>query len=528
MLSVTSDEKYWVLIESGSNQEFILQSTRRRFQVGASELVKRLESWVTGAVADTRRSADLVVCTSSKAMLRVADREVGKAVVAQVTRQALIEAPGLDVWGYVDNVATSDGHCIARLGEVYAGHTGLRWARPGPQRRFPQRPFLETCPITARPATKVMDDPTKARAQSPELPRKICASALTQRAYDVAGAALAELRCKFGDGVQRHLDQELTNAGWVAVVHADGNGLGEIIARIGTSHQLKEFSEQLNEATKAAFEAAINEVGGDNWIIPLVLGGDDVTFVCDGRKAIAMTRVYLTEFERQTSGRNGLSAAVQSQTERSHLTACAGIAFVKPHFPFHAAFTLAESLCRNAKTTTKQQAPDRSSYDFHVVHDSVLKRLSTVRAGLRLGANQQVDLWSAPFLAPSPVQLAPSTQEDSGSAWETRHEDALLLADVDFVLEAEEDRAISGATLSSIREALIGAADAGRAAEASMGRTLDRVVAASMDASVTEFLTRTLPKRPLVEGFSPFMAILAAADMRTGVLAGPRAAGATS
>lgn len=42
MPSTDDQPGYWVLIETGSNQEFILQLTRRRFQVGASGLVKDL------------------------------------------------------------------------------------------------------------------------------------------------------------------------------------------------------------------------------------------------------------------------------------------------------------------------------------------------------------------------------------------------------------------------------------------------------------------------------------------------------
>lgn len=498
-------ERFWVLIESGSNQEFILQSTRRRFQVGASELVKDLARWVERAVAAEGGSVETVVCTSSKALLRVPDRDSGKRIVKATTAKALRLAPGLDVWGYVDNEATSDDDAMGRLPEVYRQHTAVRVTRPGPQRRFPQRPFLDTCPITAVPATTIMKDPTKSQ-------HAISASALTSRAYEAAWPALQGLQEKYGPAVQKDLEKELDNAGWVAVVHADGNGLGTIISRLGKD-ELKAFSNALSEATEKAFADAINDVGGTNWIVPLILGGDDVTFVCDGRRAIEVTRAYLKRFELLTSQSAALSGPLAARNERPFLTACAGIAFVKPHFPFHAAFELAESLCGAAKKATKMLAPQRSSYDFHVVFDSVLRPLDEVRKQLTLGEHGEFKLWSAPFLAPSGGNSTVAPTE-----WTNDHEDQHLFDDVAAVLDAEEDRTISGATLARIREALL--KDSGM----SMRRTLDRVAAATTEQSVVHFLHRTLPMKPdQTQGFSRFMATLAAADMRTGVLAGPRA-----
>ncbi len=60
------------------------------------------------------------------------------------------------------------------------------------------------------------------------------------------------------------------------------------------------------------------------------------------------------------------------------LTACAGVAVVKPHFPFSAAYDLAEELTKEAKKTVKRYAPRSSgqprprasAFSFHVQYDS--------------------------------------------------------------------------------------------------------------------------------------------------------------
>ncbi len=68
---------------------------------------------------------------------------------------------------------------------------------------------------------------------------------------------------------------------------------------------------------------------------PIVFGGDDLTFVCDGRLGLALAAEYLQLF----------------QTENAALgaTACAGAAVIKTHYPFARGYALAEQLCQSAK-----------------------------------------------------------------------------------------------------------------------------------------------------------------------------------
>lgn len=520
MPSTDDQPGYWVLIETGSNQEFILQSTRRRFQVGASGLVKDLEHWVDQAIDAVEGNLTPVVKTSSKALLRVNDQDTGRKIVEKVTTKALRDAPGLDIWGYVDDEATRSGDAQGRLPLVHARHAALRWSRPSPRQRFLQRPFLDTCPITAAPPSDVIPDPTTARPKNKKQKKnrpRIPASALTVKAYDRAHHAIQDLQGRFGSAIQQDLEKELTNGGWVAVVHADGNSLGNLISSLADPHELTGFSRALTAVTEDAFGEAVASISRENWIIPLIIGGDDVTFVCDGRLALAVTRAYLTAFEQHAAATEAIAGPAQRKTGRSHLTACAGIAFVKPHFPFHAAHELAEQLCHTAKKATKANAPTRSSYDFHVVHDSVIRRLSAIRSELRRPVASaeddrpgSFDLWSGPFLAPSGVAA-------SDTGWVAEHEDQILIDDVNFVLDAEVDRTLSGSTMHQLREALLQGNDD------VLRRTIERVRASSTDAGVIDFLVRNLPFGRVAQGeSSQFMAVLDAADMRAGVLTGPR------
>jgi len=75
---------------------------------------------------------------------------------------------------------------------------------------------------------------------------------------------------------------------------------------------------------------------------PILLGGDDLTFVCDGRIALDLAATALREFEAHQIPHLGQDGGGRT------LTACGGAALVKAHAPFHRSYDLAESLCVSA------------------------------------------------------------------------------------------------------------------------------------------------------------------------------------
>ena len=156
---------------------------------------------------------------------------------------------------------------------------------------------------------------------------------------------------------------------WIAIIHADGNGLGEFLAnKGGNKKELSEFSSQLSEATIAASQKTFNGLPHDlDKIIPIrpvVLGGDDMTVICRADIAIAYTKSFLSHFEEETKLRG------------FPLTACAGIAFIKSSYPFHYGYDLAEMLCGRAKKDAKSRKVDGlapSCLMFHKVQSSFVE-----------------------------------------------------------------------------------------------------------------------------------------------------------
>ncbi|WP_405107988.1 hypothetical protein OG559_25395 [Micromonospora sp. NBC_01405] len=398
-LNEPAGRKRWVLIETGGNQRYIFGSNRLRHVVGASQLVHEVGTeWVLAAV---RRlglpDGTVVTMASGKALLLVDAAEDGKAIIREVGRRALREAPGLQVTGVVGppfDASDAAAHEPARR-ETYERHAAARAARPDPLVRDRVFPWHLLCRHSGRPATgeEQYGDETPVPAAAGVLARS--------RARDRARSRLLDqLRSRLSEVVPAHLD-ELRHSGWVAVVHADGNGVGGLfrgfIDHIGriegcgevslathTRYQ-RAVSEELEAATwdavRDAVAALLEERPGEDLsgrLLPIVVGGDDVTLACDAALAVRFVRHFADAYSRRTAAQPTLSAVAEAATGHAGLTASAGIAVVKLHHPFATAYALAEALTASAKRF-RPGGRSLAGFDLHVAHASTLREPEHLR-----------------------------------------------------------------------------------------------------------------------------------------------------
>lgn len=159
---------------------------------------------------------------------------------------------------------------------------------------------------------------------------------------------------------------------WLALIHIDGNGMGNFIGELITKHKddpiarskaIREFAGNISKSTNSAFKKAYEVTFGQSSFDkipfrPLILGGDDVTLILRAEFAMDFIEVFLSEYEAESFKNTGIK-----------FTACSGIAFVKAKFPFHYTAELAEDLCKAAKEACKRQ---KSGFVFHKILDSFI------------------------------------------------------------------------------------------------------------------------------------------------------------
>lgn len=167
----------------------------------------------------------------------------------------------------------------------------------------------------------------------------------------------------------------------IAIIHIDGNGLGNIVKDL-TEADIKMFSKKLDDATNEAFKECVEKVfkSEDSKLKKrdVILGGDDVTLICDANQALDFTKYFLELFEEKTKN-------IYTNKEKNisyDLTACAGVVFCNEKYPFHYAVKLAEDLCSFAKKDSKKYAKEKklnlapSSLMFHNIQSSNVESFS--------------------------------------------------------------------------------------------------------------------------------------------------------
>ncbi len=196
---------------------------------------------------------------------------------------------------------------------------------------------------------------------------------------------------------------------WLAIIHADGNNLGKLIIKINSQLNetgqdvqafYRQFSYNLDKATITATRLAYqtvfaNEISANELVPfrPVLLGGDDLTVILKARFALEFTKLFLHHFEAETSKLIWplLSSHKELIPFMEGLTTCAGIAFIKPNYPFHYGVKLADGLCKQAKRHSKNLNSLRSpsSLMFHQVHSSFVGEWEDIaKRELELKENQ--------------------------------------------------------------------------------------------------------------------------------------------
>lgn len=406
-----------MVLGTSGTQRFIFESTKRRENVGASYLVTRIEeSWLDEALSQSDASrasrirtepVEVVTANAGGIIALVREPGIGRALVRAITDRALDEAPGLDVCGAVGPAFEWDGaDALAEaLHRTRAQLATVRLSLPGPQARFPGLPLAAQCTSSGLPAKAIIRP-----APGEQLQPRSAASIAKLEAF---GSALERLTGKMGPSrgdTQRSaalrsvVDHLGFRADWTAVVHVDGNGLGRVFQNLpavmrsqgrttaeGYTDGLRDLSQGVDECVEKAFRQTVAEletrgeglIEGCLPLLPLVLGGDDLTVICDGAVALAFTERYLTLFQEYAQDDERVGGLLVRAGEPA-LGASAGVAIVKRQYPFRSAVALAEALTQEAKTVKAKLGPDRCALSFHVLYESAVADLARLRAGTTL------------------------------------------------------------------------------------------------------------------------------------------------
>ena len=417
-----------VLFDIHAKQRFIFSSTRLKENVGASFQITLLDSWVGESVAKLNLSAQWVSRSSGRLLLMLDCDSSARKLIGEVTRRAHAEAPEMDVSGVFVHMVGSylsgdDLRAVDRVVYQYALN------RSPALSRFAQMPFLLRANDSSLPAAPSYADSGEVAAPSSalegralSLPAQVKVRqaniardhflnlARVQRLLYDEDEKLARDPTKLEELLQTASEGGVGVPSKVAVIHIDGNGVGGVMRRLdevlsekggalkgelevaeGDSDTLRVFvlkiSERLDAAVKLAFRSAWERVAklarkdaeDSNRrytaipVVPVILGGDDVTVITSGDYALPFAAAYLRYYEEATGNDPILRYLTPPEgQDTGPMTAAAGVAIVKRNFPFHIAYELAEKLVDRAKKVGKTAQPPCSTLDYHVLFDTTV------------------------------------------------------------------------------------------------------------------------------------------------------------
>jgi hypothetical protein len=397
-------QQWLMLVEATGIQPYLFGSNQLAQNIGASELVRQAtEDWVR----EFAPHGAIVYAGGGNAMLIFDSEETADAFARKLTREALKRARGLDL------VVKRKSFDPQRERDVLGGPDGLhqKLRKELAQRKRDRQlstplaglGVTAACVYTGAPAVEMHDE----QLISVEVQHKLEAEKGGKKR------------------LQEQLPQVMDNgydfvydfgefgtpgeASYLAVIHTDGNRMGERIRKLGEQYArsdqneeykqaLRNFSKSVQDAADLALRTTVNDLldavvtektekgerrsigkvpirqrqSDGRWLLPfrpIVFGGDDVTFVCEGRLGLAVAVKYLQLFSRQIL------------SDREYAYCRAGVAVVKSHYPFSRAYDLAEALCASAKSYIKDAAPDRrlTALDWHFAVSGLVLPLKEVR-----------------------------------------------------------------------------------------------------------------------------------------------------
>jgi len=417
------------VLDTTGIQPYIFGSNRLRENIGASYLVSQAtDSWAREAleklknqikqkvyafdpeknqpdakphIEDDELAAELIYAGGGNTVLLFSDKQYAVQFTQILSKRILTEAPGINLVAVHKEFDWDNQSLYQVVQDLMKNDLDTK-----KRSRVPSAPLLglgvtATCRSTQLVAVgmseKFEDD--EPYLISREIQKKLDAVRLANRQLRERLINTSSEIYEFPLRTD-YMGRSEGDSSYVAVIHADGNGMGKRFQNFGSDKcnrdyiiAIRQLSHSVNQAGITALKNVVDilvksiEIDKDrkrkvkeqfeikdNYLPfrPLVYGGDDVAFVCDGRLGLELATIYLEELEKQPIA------------DAKPIKACAGICVVKTHYPFARAYQLSEELCRQAKCFVKEERKksvkeDFSALDWHLAASGLIGSISEIR-----------------------------------------------------------------------------------------------------------------------------------------------------
>jgi hypothetical protein len=390
-----SKNVFAVLLDVSSIQKYIFASNKLKDNLGASYLVEKIyQDFLSDAYKkvlnieiDTKNWSQTELSLPNdpigyigggNALVFFEEESKAQSFLKEWTKLLLVKVPSLNpISAYsnfdLDNFETSKNNLFKKLRENKAMYIS--------QTKIQSHGITAECSRTGLSSEEFYIEKDKKSYISMVSKAKVLASEESKNSYDKYIKSELKSKFEFTDEFEE-LGQKEQEKNHIAVVHIDGNDMGDRFKKTKSLNELRKLSIKVSEINQKAFQELINYITdnieslekefniktGNKYILPIrpiIIGGDDITFVTPGKLGILFAKIFLENFEKIGKDLN--------------ITACSGISIVKSKYPFFKAYQLAEELCENAKKVRKENKSNNSMLDFHISTGSIFDNIEIIR-----------------------------------------------------------------------------------------------------------------------------------------------------
>ena len=423
-----------ILLDTKSIQKYIFSSNKLKLNIAASYLVRTIFDEIMPEVlkgtglkmpkTEWNKSERIEMATDKSIECEIAyagggnmlilvnkgdkekNEETAKEIVKKWTRELLLRTPGLKTGAAIGEINLSSQISNEEIKPLF---TQLKKNQNEifPNVKLPYTGLTVECAYTGDSADYYYDEKdSKSKYFSAEAISKLENLEIAKDCLKYEDGIKQEFteiykylrreRLRFTDSIE-DLGQQ-TGEEYVAIVHIDGNNMGVKFNDCKTLQDRKKKSLEISRKTRDAFNKLIKQIVKEydylasNDVLklkkylpirPIIIGGDDITFVCPAKTAVIFAKRFM---EYLYEGNDGFSS-------------CAGIVIIPTKYPFFRAYQLAEELCGAAKKESREKenpndsdeikrkkAKGSSWLDFAILHGEQEASLEQIRQNEYTGA----------------------------------------------------------------------------------------------------------------------------------------------
>lgn len=373
-----------ILFDTMSIQQYVFGSNKLRDNLGASHIVEHIYKYLEKKAEANPNELDIGYIGGGNALFYTTTEIKAKEIVKEYTSWLLHTYPGVSVAVAInDKFSKTDNDYKNKLSNLFS-ELNANKGKYIPINTIPSHGITTTCQFSSLSVEVIERNPENSFDQMSSLTASKRLNEAEAR-KDEQSLLVSDIlkEYKFPDKLDE-LGQRKGEDSHIAVVHIDGNGFGKIFRELNSFKETYNLSNQVKEAVREAFIYSLSEfviakkkninlfegysyLGTILPIRPIILGGDDVTFVCHGKLGIWFAEKFMEKFNSNFIDRD----------KKIPFSSCAGVAIVKTKYPFYRAYQLAEELCSSAKKRNKDFGGNW--IDFQLAYSGLGNTLEEVR-----------------------------------------------------------------------------------------------------------------------------------------------------